>query len=195
MEARIRLQKATVQSNRLPAAMGALVRHPALKDAANGARAAVVSLLHSTLDLQEGVLEANPATAGILGKRDRPSDLQDVEAYLAHRHSRLRPFVEATVDKWNTKTKLAGEKSFKALNKSVLKQIEEVMSDRERLLERTRRNRGDHVVISTEVSPAAAAAGGDNEPPANSANPEEVLNVNIFDDTDFYHDLLRDLSE
>ena len=60
---------------------------------------------------------------------------REIASFLTPRHpvsvrvSSFKPLMDSTIDKWNTKTRLAsnrGDKNFKALDRRILDQIEEV---------------------------------------------------------------------
>lgn len=68
-------------------------------------------------------------------------------------------------------------RQFKALDKDVLTQVDQIMANGERVIGRTQTKRADYAVIGR----AEQVEEGDRDP-------------EIFDDSDFYHDLLRQLS-
>jgi protein AATF/BFR2 len=69
-------------------------------------------------------------------------------------------------------------KKFKALNQSITHQLKENLTDKERLVERTRIKRAPfHVLGKNELEDDRS----------------EVVYDEIFDDLDFYHPLLKDL--
>ena len=85
-----------------------------------------------------------------------------------------------------------------------MKQVEKVMADKSRLLQRTQLKRTEFSVLGKAAVPAAEAALA--EEPADmddwavqgkAKRPSEakVFDTEIFDDGDFYHEVLRDLIE
>lgn len=97
---------------------------------------------------------------------------------------RVQPWRDEILTKWSDKVKAASglpiNKKFKALNQSITQQLRENLSDRERLVERTRTKRANFNVLGR-----------------NDLLDEriEVIDADIFDDLDFYHPLLKDLVE
>ena len=86
--------------------------------------------------------------------------------------------------KWSDKVKAASglpvNKKFKALNQSIIQQLDESLSSRDRLIERTRTKRANfHVLGSNNLVDDRT----------------EIIDADIFDDLDFYHSLLKDLVE
>jgi protein AATF/BFR2 len=86
--------------------------------------------------------------------------------------------------KWSEKVKAASglpvNKKFKALNQSITYQLQENLTDRERLIDRTRTKRATFSVL------------GSNDL---EDDRKETIDPEIFDDMDFYHPLLKDLVE
>ena len=96
----------------------------------------------------------------------------------------VEPWRDEILTKWSDKVKAASglpiNKKFKALNQSIIQQLRENISDRERLVERTRTKRANFSVL------------GRNDLLDDRT---EVIDADIFDDLDFYHPLLKDLVE
>jgi len=108
---------------------------------------------------------------------------------LHHREScmcSIEPYILQTVEFWSSKTLLANRLSqtkFKALNQSIVDQVERVMRDSDRLVQRTRQIRSQYTVLGKRKREDDDT--GDNL----RFDPE------IFDDTDFYQILLQQLIE
>lgn len=115
--------------------------------------------------------------------------LSEYSACLTTNHAGFVAERDNLVQKWNDKTRIfaathgkGGAKSFAAMETSTLSQIEQILSNRPRLVARTQLKRSKYEILATPPPPAVDIAEGLNE-----------TNVNIFDDDDFYHQLLRDL--
>lgn len=96
------------------------------------------------------------------------------------------PFRNQTIQKWNEKTQFAGGKYNRksgAQQTSTLRQIQHILSNKERLLKRTQVRRSQY----SRIGQAALQVSG--ETALEQEDPE------IFDDDDFYHQLLRELIE
>ncbi|KAJ3123128.1 GTP-binding protein Rho1 [Nowakowskiella sp. JEL0407] len=115
---------------------------------------------------------------------------------------------QVTIEKWNEKSAVVGTavaaKKFKAVNLSITSQIDTILSDRERLLKRTRLKRSEYRVLGmsedkAEVPEERNNAGDDDAvPPPKARHIDAHLkdyDVEVFDDTDFYHQLLKELIE
>jgi len=89
-------------------------------------------------------------------------------------------------------------KKFKAINRSVLVQIAQLLEDKARLVKRTQLKRtpyhifGDPPAKSDETSTAPPT---DDPVSKNALESDETMDLEIYDDTDFYHSLLRELVE
>lgn len=102
--------------------------------------------------------------------------------YILKEHNELfKSYRNETIQFWNERTKLASGKAaksdFSAFDQPTLTQIEQIMADKKRLIERTQTKRSKYDVV------------GDPESIIMDVDPE------IFDDDDFYHKLLRDYIE
>lgn len=106
--------------------------------------------------------------------------LNQLDCQLKQREARFIKFRNQTLSKWDERTHLmsvtkVGKKNFSGFDSLVLKQIEQIMADKQRLIRRTQTKRSDVDRI-----------GG---------NPEVTHDAEIFDDDDFYQGILRDLIE
>jgi protein AATF/BFR2 len=129
----------------------------------------------------------------------------------------MEAFRDATIDKWDGKVKAgagaAPASKFKALNQSVLSQVQTVLQDSARLIRRTRVKRSSYRVLGAalfaspenkgssavaELYGDGAGGRGDDEPAAEggkSARGLQEEDSEAYDDADFYQLLLRDLIE
>lgn len=78
--------------------------------------------------------------------------LEDYEKILDKRHKCYRDYRNGTVQKWNDRVRVASGSIKKGLNQAVVKQIEFALSDRPKLLKRTRLKRSDYEIIGKNVS-------------------------------------------
>ncbi|XP_041338788.1 protein AATF [Pyrgilauda ruficollis] len=133
----------------------------------------------------------------------RKLKFEEYPEFIAKRYRDFRSYRNSTLQKWHDKTKLATGKmgkGFGALERSVLAQIEHVLLDRERLLRRTQTRRSLYTVLGKqEQQPAPAPQPGPDSsevlPPSDSNRHLKDIDEEIFDDDDFYHQLLRELIE
>lgn len=132
-------------------------------------------------------------------KLQRKRKLEDYENEINKTHKAFKVFRDSTIKKWNEKTRLASAANLKNTpTNTILQQISFIMSDRNKLIKRTQLKRSDYDIVGYEK-------------PSNITNHDEhitdIINVTkdrkdndeyipeIFDDTDFYHQLLRELIE
>merc|ERR1740122_356044 len=111
--------------------------------------------------------------------------LKDYSEKLIANHSEVETFRNETIQKWNDRTKVAAgnvnSKSFSSFETSTLKQIDQIMANKPRLIERTQLKRSSYEIFGkSEVI---------------DENEAREKDVEIFDDDDFYHQLLRELIE
>ncbi|XP_005056667.1 PREDICTED: protein AATF [Ficedula albicollis] len=133
----------------------------------------------------------------------RKLKFEEYPEFIAKRYRDFRTYRNSTLQKWHDKTKLATGKmgkGFGALERSVLAQMEHVLLDRERLLRRTQTRRSLYTVLGKEQPGPGAGAGAGAAtqevlPPSDSNRHLKDIDEEIFDDDDFYHQLLRELIE
>jgi protein AATF/BFR2 len=100
---------------------------------------------------------------------------------------RCEPYQMDTLERWSRRTQLSSrisQSKFKALNKSIGQQVQDVLRDRERLTSRTTLKRISYRVLGTEKRART------NERQRGSAN-ARVYDPEIFDDLDFYQQLVK----
>lgn len=114
-------------------------------------------------------------------KRLKSNDYNEV---LQKDHDLYREYRNSVIKKWNDKTWIAKGSLNKGSGQTTLKQIEFAMSDMNKLRKRTQRKRSEYNVVGKSLS---------NED--NDGRRIQEYDVEIYDDDDFYHQLLRDLIE
>lgn len=137
------------------------------------------------------------------GPPKRKLEMAEYPDFMAKRFAAFRPYRDATLQKWHDKTRLASgrsSKGFGAFDRNVLTQVEQVLADRDRLLRRTQTQRSEYRILGRREAPDPTAqifAEGEEEPERQlKANAHlKDADEDIFDDDDFYHQLLRELIE
>jgi len=198
LEVRIQMQKLAAVANRLPQPSAwqdfTEAGDEAHGKAVNKAQVAMVDLLDELLEAKVTLVKGNEEVRRMLTKRNHvdeeneeedlavPAKRQKLKAYskvLAEQQERLKPYRDAVVQKWNDRTRLAASsKSMSAFESSTLKQIEFILTDKTRLVRRTKVKRSAYRVLGREEAGVEEDQQEDEE---------------IFDDDDFYHQLLREL--
>lgn len=112
--------------------------------------------------------------------------LNDFEKDINAMHNFYKSYRNGVIQKWNDKTRIAMLKN-NANSHSVLNHIEHTLSDRSKLVKRTQLKRSDYTIVGQE-SPVENESKDEN-----TTTPVEEYNTEIFDDDDFYHQLLREL--
>lgn len=224
-EGRIKIQKALVTANQLPQpqTFPEFRRRGGEKFASElkNARKALKALQRSLLELHDQLLLQKDDTSSIaLGKTGseelKSDDSQDEEdlrreaaapkrklemaeypALMAKRFAAFQPYRNATLQKWHDKTRLAAGKSskgFGAFDRSILTQVEQVLTDSDRLVRRTQTQRSEYRILG-KMEAAALAEGEEAERQLQANAHLKAVDEHVFDDDDFYHQLLRDLIE
>ncbi|KAK0139718.1 Protein AATF [Merluccius polli] len=162
-------------------------------------------------DQEEEEMEVGPAAGS--GALKRKLDVVQYPGFMAKRFADFQPYCNGTLQKWHDKTRLTmgkSSKGFGAFERNIVTQVEQVLLDKERLLRRTQTRRTEYRVLGKKETSSAAAPDEPAAPPedgeeaAAAAGEEQLLKANrhlkdldedIFDDDDFYHQLLRELIE
>ncbi|XP_023678690.1 protein AATF [Paramormyrops kingsleyae] len=195
-------------------------------DALKNSHKALKALQRSILELQDHLLYQNPETRPVVlgkagpnsegdevcseeGEEDeewqgppkRKLEMADYPELMAKRFAAFKPYRNGTLQKWHDKTCLTMGKTgkgFGAFDRNILTQVEQVLSEPERLIRRTQIKRSEYRVLggpsSASPGPAPGGATTEGEELALKANAHlKDLDQEIFDDDDFYHQLLREL--
>ncbi|XP_061154169.1 calcium load-activated calcium channel isoform X1 [Syngnathus typhle] len=219
LEARIKMQKVLASGNRLPGplvlplfrASGGAGLVGAVKNAGKALKALQRSLLelHDQLMQQssEQVLLAFGEEEDDNKERSAPKrklDMSDYPEMASKRFAAFRPYRDATLQKWHDKTRLSSGKggggNFGAFERNVVSQVEQILMDKERLVRRTQTRRSEYRILGTGPERELASADPSDEErhrdrltPAGGSSHD--VDEDIFDDDDFYHQLLRELIE
>ncbi|KTG36698.1 hypothetical protein cypCar_00023699 [Cyprinus carpio] len=196
LERRIKMQKALVTANQLPQpqtfpefkSRGGTEYAEALKNS----HKALKALQRSLLELQDQLLYQNPETRAISqGKTwGASSSVKDNEEINSEDDME-------TGDDGQVEEQEAG---FGAFDRNILTQVEQVLMDKERLVRRTQTRRSEYRVLGkpepTTPEIDSSITEGEAAELALKANVHlKDLDEEIFDDDDFYHQLLRELIE
>ena len=153
-----------------------------------------LKLLLDDLLVLESVLQRknSPDAAALPQPPVKKRKLNEYCAVLTANQAAFSAERDGLIQKWNEKTRMfathgksggGANKSFAAMETSTLGQIQQILSNRPRLVARTQIKRSNYEILATSSAEVVdSTTGGLNE-----------VNVNIFDDDDFYHQLLRDL--
>ncbi|KAG8451333.1 hypothetical protein GDO86_003517 [Hymenochirus boettgeri] len=132
----------------------------------------------------------------------RKLEVDEYPEFMAKRSADFSIYRNSTLQKWHDKTKLSGKigKGFGAFERSILMQVEQIMMDKERLLSRTQTKRSFYRVLgkpfdSPTVPETVPSDTMDFQEEVKSNSHLKDLDEEIFDDDDFYHQLLREVIE
>ncbi|XP_022615067.1 protein AATF [Seriola dumerili] len=137
------------------------------------------------------------------GAPKRKLEMAEYPDFMAKRFAAFQPYRDTTLQKWHDKTRLTmgkSSKGFGAFDRNILTQVEQVLMDKERLVRRTHTRRSEYRVLGKKEASALTS----ETVPQEDEEAEQQLKANthlkdvdedIFDDDDFYHQLLRELIE
>ncbi|KAJ2799882.1 rRNA-processing protein bfr2, partial [Coemansia helicoidea] len=225
LDARIRVQKMMTAANELPQhdLFEDLVegRYADAEETAGAgrlgkARQSVQALLRSLIALRRTLVAQNPAvgkaqaaaqmqsgqkrSADAAADEDGEGDIAAIWGELDGLCTGFRPFRDESLERWGSKMQVSANaatlKKFKAVNQGIAHQISQALANKERLVERTQLQRVDYKIIGKDggVEGDDAATRGEDAPATVDAHLKKT-DPEIFDDTDFYQQLLRELIE
>ncbi|OXU26311.1 hypothetical protein TSAR_011625 [Trichomalopsis sarcophagae] len=126
---------------------------------------------------EEKVEKKGPPT-----KKIKLSEFEDI---LAKNHKAYTEYRNSVIQKWNDKTRIASGVISKGVNQPAVKQIEFALANKEKLLTKTQLKRSEYDIIGK-----SAVSLEDND-----GRRVQEHDTEIYDDDDFYHQLLRELIE
>lgn len=121
--------------------------------------------------------------------------LEDYEKEISICHKAFKTFRDTTIQKWNDKTRLATATNIKtAPTNTILQQISYILSDKEKLIHRTQLKRSEYDIVGYKNQQPVDLNYIEDQTVKDRKDDDEYI-PEIFDDSDFYHQLLRELIE
>ena len=190
LDARIKLQKGLAVSNTMPLSKE---KAEQFKDESTDSKIKnLKSSLYDLLDQLTTVRLDMMKTDGLDVSNIKVGKKRTLEAAMANANrleDTLTPYRDAVLTKWSRKIQAASgasalnQSKFSIQNQNAKLQVTTNLADMDRLVKRTRINRSNYVVL------------GEEEQKSDKKNVDSNLQerIEIFDDTDFYRLLLKDL--
>lgn len=134
-------------------------------------------------------------------------NLEHYAELISDHHRKYSEYRNATIQKWNDKTRVLVGKlnshNFSNFEHSTLKQIEQILSNHQRLIQRSQLKRQSYIILGQEVvlqqQQQETTEGAVTSTDANNLKTDQEqcreYYTEIYDDTDCYHQLLRELIE
>ncbi|KAJ2552731.1 rRNA-processing protein bfr2, partial [Coemansia sp. RSA 1933] len=223
LDARIRVQKIVTMANELPQQdmfdelVASRFEDDKESDESNClevARQSIMLLIGSLADLRKSLASQNEAVttsqeavrAGT--KRPASESVEDDEVVatwneLEELRAEFKPYRNESLENWSNKVQMSANvtnlKKFKAVNQGIMHQLEQLLSGKDRLVERTQLKRTECNVIGKESNDDDDDDSEDEKRKESSSVAVDAhlkdTDAEIFDDTDFYQQLLRELIE
>ncbi|KAJ3352472.1 hypothetical protein GGF32_003675 [Allomyces javanicus] len=216
LDLRIRLQKVIAIANRFPDPDEFSDFATGSEDALEAAQVTLLDVAGSVTTAQQVLVDQNPLVQRAVGenvpKLGKRKTMDETWAAVAEFQDGFQAFRADALEKWHEKVSATAgvplTKKFKAINTSLAHQLESVLSDRDRLVKRTQIKRAEYRIL-TRRSPtdsdstrttAVSTTGGkerDLESAAETAAASKTIRIDpvpsIFDDTDWYSVLLKEV--
>ncbi|KNE72442.1 hypothetical protein AMAG_16487 [Allomyces macrogynus ATCC 38327] len=217
LDLRIRLQKVIAIANRFPDPDEFSDFAAGNEDVLEAAQATLLDVAGSVTTAQQVLVDQNPLVQRALGedvpKLGKRKTMDETWAAVTQFQDGFQAFRADALEKWHEKVSATAgvplTKKFKAINTSLAHQLESVLSDRDRLVKRTQIKRAEYRILtlrsptdssSTPTTTTAATTGGkerDLEAAAEAAAASKTIRIDpvpsIFDDTDWYSVLLKEV--
>uniref|UniRef100_A0A182QZA0 Protein AATF n=1 Tax=Anopheles farauti TaxID=69004 RepID=A0A182QZA0_9DIPT len=214
LEMRIKVQPCLIASNSLPPALMCeklAAKSDEFRQKAAQAAKTVSETMDGLLELQEFLLGRFAETKDLLksgSKRKAPTDkhlkskrptLEGYDQMLASRCKDMENYRNNVLMKWHDRTSIASKgRGNQHQSLSVLKKIEDSLISRDEMVRKTQLYRGGYKLLSRPVQPKDPND-HDEEQDQDTTEQQQVARSvydgEIFDDSDFYHQLLRELIE
>ncbi|KAJ1723010.1 rRNA-processing protein bfr2 [Coemansia erecta] len=206
LDARIRAQKFVTAANELPRPdlFAQILGDESQADdedsskALSDARNSVQQLLGSLIELRRVLIAQNEAAhQSQTGTKRKPQDSSDaIESAwqeLEDVRESFREYRDSSLEKWSNRVQVTANigaaKKLKAVNQGIMHQIDQTLSTKDRLIERTQLKRAEYNIVGEKADAVEKTESSTVDSHLRD------LDVEIFDDTDFYQQLLRELIE
>ncbi|GAM21645.1 hypothetical protein SAMD00019534_048200 [Acytostelium subglobosum LB1] len=203
---RIHLQKAVNIANRLPKPSDHKMMVEAetkIGEAFTSAANEAKSLLSDLFDMQSELISRNSEIEQCAEKKTTRKRLRDTESLsdiwsaMEEQNARLFEYTSQTLEKWNSRVNVSANvagvggakqgKSLKAINQSVMTQVNNTLNDFERLQRRTRLRRSTYTIIGQQQQQQQQQVQTDGK--------RDDYDDEVFDDMDFYQILLKEIEK
>uniref|UniRef100_A0A182IJD7 Uncharacterized protein n=1 Tax=Anopheles atroparvus TaxID=41427 RepID=A0A182IJD7_ANOAO len=213
LEMRIKLQPCLITANSLPQANvyeKLQSESQEFRDKAEQTSKTVAEVMDRFLALQETLLEQFSETKELLksgskrkgslkkASKSKRIALDEYEQSLSGRTNDMADYRNSVLMKWHDRTKVASSVRNQKQSLSVLRKIEESLINREELVRKTQLYRGGYTVCGRPDLSQSKKSHPEEER-SEVGDPEQstqsIYDGEIYDDSDFYHQLLRELIE
>ncbi|XP_003386173.1 PREDICTED: protein AATF-like [Amphimedon queenslandica] len=194
LEGRIKLQKCLSLTNQLPqneTATKFSESGPLASTSLNQCETSLNKLMRNLLELQETLIAKSLDSAPEEEEEKEEEGGDWYEGIIEKRHKRLRCYRNKVLEKWSTRLQLASGKltmksySYQSRQQSAVSNIEFALKDQAKLRKRTQLKRTQQQLVT--LGKRKREGGAERDSHLNDADEE------IFNDEDFYHQLLREL--
>ncbi|KAF9245330.1 TRAUB-domain-containing protein [Melanogaster broomeanus] len=198
LDARIRLQKSVTAGNRLPPLFQNVDSeevHASLAKMLDEARL----LSNELFDFQEGLLSANEHIQPPPRKRRRTEEssvadcaeeLREASQVASLLERTYHPHLIQTLNKWSSKIQAVAPSVLLPSNRNAFSKSNQHTRSAAQLIDETL---GDHTKVLTRTRIYRGKGARLNITEVDEGSDQETEDAEVFDDTDFYHQLLRDV--
>ncbi|XP_058446214.1 protein Aatf-like [Malaya genurostris] len=207
LEIRIKMQSSLITANSLPHEdkYNRFRENPKFLEASNRVVRTVESTLNALLELQEFQTQRFSETKDLLKSgtkrklKDRGNDEESKSQRLNHYESSInanyanyKPYRNDVIQKWHDRTKASSNTKNAHQSFDIIQKIENSMLAKGDLIRKSQLYRGGYELFE---KPDVQSSGSSGTAVDAEDTPEPIYDEEIFDGSDFYHALLRELIE
>ncbi|XP_058813051.1 protein Aatf [Topomyia yanbarensis] len=203
LEIRIKMQPSLITANSLPHEdkYNGLCKDSKFKEAADKIVQTVESTLTNLLVLQETLAQRFSETKDLLktgtkrkrndesGTKSKSQRLSNFETTINANFTSYKPYRNDVIQKWYDRTKASSNIKNAQQSLNIIKKIENGMLAKDDLIRKSQLYRGGYELFEKSALQISKFHAESEDAP------DPVYNEEIFDDSDFYHALLRELIE
>lgn len=208
LEMRIKMQSSLITANSFPHAhrFRDFCQDAKFQEATDKVTSTVESTLRNLLELQEILVDRFPESKNILpsgskrklktesksGGKGKLPRLDDFESYIRDSYGSYTPYRNEVLQKWHDRTKVASSsaKTANLSSLSIVKKIENALLSKDEAIRKTQLYRGGYKLFEGPIQSPTK-----EQTVENTSDPQQIYDGEIYDDSDFYHALLRELIE
>lgn len=205
LEMRIKMQSSLITANSYPhpEKFNRFCQDKQFKESTDKVVKTIESTLENLLELQEILVGRYPESKDVLksagskrklktskpGGRNKVARVNEFGSLIRDSYNDYKPFRNEVIQKWHDRTKASSNVKNIHQSQNILKKIENALFSKDEVIRKTQLYRGGYKLFE-EPPQQQKDDDGDEE-----GEPQQIYDEEIFEDSDFYHALLRELIE
>ncbi|XP_065076063.1 protein Aatf [Ochlerotatus camptorhynchus] len=209
LEMRIKMQSSLITANSYPHAekFNSFCQDKQFKEVTDKVVTTIESTLQNLLELQEILVGRFPESKDVLkssgskrkmknpksGGKDKVARVDQFESLIRDSYASYKPYRNEVIQKWHDRTKVSSNVKNAHQSLSIVKKIENALFSKDEVIRKTQLYRGGYKLF--EEPPQQQQQQQQDDDAEENGESQQIYDEEIFDDSDFYHALLRELIE